>query len=245
MTRPFLILQLRPEDEAADEEFADILNRGGLAPERARRVRLDQAPVPEDLDLARFAGTIVGGGPGCVSDPPEAKSAVEARVEAAALALMPEICDRDLPFMGCCYGLGVLTAHLGGRMGQGRYGEPVGGVDCALTDAGRADPLLAGQPESFRALVGHKEAVEKLPPGAVSLVTSDPCPVQMIRYKSNVYATQFHPEATGESFVTRIRIYRNKGYFPPEEADALAAACRKEQVSVPPEVLRRFVARYG
>ncbi|MCR9086832.1 MAG: glutamine amidotransferase [Rhodobacteraceae bacterium] len=245
MTRPFLILQLRPEDEAADEEFADILARGGLSADRVIRVRLDQDPVPEGLDLATLAGIITGGGPGCVSDPPEAKSHIEARVEAAALALMPQICKDDLPFMGCCYGLGVLTAHLGGRMGQGRYGEPVGGVDCALTEAGRADPLLAGQPETFRALVGHKEAVEELPPGAVSLVTSAPCPVQMIRYKSNVYATQFHPEATGESFVTRIRIYRDKGYFPPEQADALSEACRKERVSVPPEVLRRFVARYG
>lgn len=245
MSKPFLILQLRPEDEAAEEEFADILARGQLTPDRAIRVRLDQDPVPDGLDLTTLAGIITGGGPGCVSDPPEAKSPVEARVEAAALALMPQICDEDLPFMGCCYGLGVLTAHLGGRMGQGRYSEPVGGVDCALTEAGRSDPLLTGQPDAFRALVGHKEAVEQMPPGAVSLVTSGPCPVQMIRYKSNVYATQFHPEATGESFVTRIRIYRNKGYFPPEQADALSEACRKERVTVPPEVLRRFVARYG
>ena len=245
MTRPFLILQLRPEDEAADEEFADILARGGLSAARVLRVRLDQDPVPVGLELATLAGIITGGGPGCVSDPPEAKSHVEARVEAAALALMPQICADDLPFMGCCYGLGVLTAHLGGRMGQGRYGEPVGCVDCALTDASLSNPHQAGQPKTFRALVGHKEAVEELPPGAVSLVTSAPCPVQMIRYKSNVYATQFHPEATGESFVTRIRIYRDKGYFPPEQADALSEACRKERVSVPPEVLRRFVARYG
>lgn len=245
MTRSFLILQLRPEDEAADEEFRDILKRGGLSADRVIRVRLDQQPLPDGIDLHRLAGVIVGGGPGCVSDPPEAKSATEAKVEAAALSLMPEICTQDLPFMGCCYGLGVLVAHLGGRMGQGRFGEPVGGVDCSLTPAGRADQLLADQPEAFRALVGHKEAVEILPDGAVSLVTSGPCPVQMVRYKSNVYATQFHPEADGESFVTRIRIYRDRGYFPPEAADSLAEACRAEAVSVPPEILRAFVRRYG
>ena len=30
MRKPFLILQLRPETEAADDEFAAILRKGGL-----------------------------------------------------------------------------------------------------------------------------------------------------------------------------------------------------------------------
>lgn len=243
--KPFLLLQLRPEDEAADEEYAAILRRGGLSPERVIRVRLDQGGLPDGLDLNELAGVIVGGGPGCISDPPERKTPTEARVEAAALAVMPEICDRDIPYLGCCYGLGVLVAHLGGRMGQDAYGEPVGGVDCDLSDAGKADALLAGLPNRFRALVGHKEAVEDLPTGAVLLAGSATCPVQMIRYRDNVYATQFHPEADGQSFATRIRIYRGKGYFPPEEADALTARVLAEDITVPEQILARFVARYG
>jgi len=241
----FLILQLRPEAEAADEEFADFLQKGDLTADRVIRVRLDQEGLPEGLDLSALAGVIVGGGPGCVSDAPGDKTPIEAQVEQAALSILPEICAKDIPYLGCCYGLGVLVEHLGGRMGQGRYGEPVGGVDCTLTPEGKTDPLLAGQPDGFRALVGHKEAVEEIPEGAVALAGSAPCPVQMIRYKDNVYATQFHPEADGESFVTRIRIYRNKGYFPPEEADALSEACRAEKVTVPPAILRNFIARYG
>ena len=243
--KPFLLLQLRPEDEAADEEYTAFLRNGGLTDDRIIRVRLDQTGLPDGFDLNSVAGVIVGGGPGCVSDPPEKKSPVEAQVERAVLAIMPEICERDLPFLGCCYGLGVLVAHLGGAMGQGRFGEPVGGVDCAMTPEAASDPLTEGLPQQFRALVGHKEAVERMPTGAVLLAGSEPCPVQMVRYKKNVYATQFHPEADGESFVTRIRIYRDRGYFPPEEADALSAACRAEKVTVPEEILRRFVGRYG
>ena len=66
----------------------------------------------------------------------------------------------------------------------------------------------------------------------------------MIRYGKNVYATQFHPEADGESFATRIRIYRNKGYFHPDEADSLTEACLAEEITVPEQVLKNFVNRY-
>jgi len=146
--KPFLVLQLRPEDEAADDEFAAFLARGGLAEAQVERIRLDQRRMPA-LSLDDYAGVIVGGGPGCVSDPPETKHPVEARIEADILSLMPEIVDRDVPFMGCCYGLGILAHHMGGRVGKGLYGEPIGGVDCTVTEAGARDPLLDGFPTQF------------------------------------------------------------------------------------------------
>jgi GMP synthase (glutamine-hydrolysing) len=242
--KPFLVLQLRPEDEAADDEFAAFLARGGLTEHQTARIRLDQARLPA-LSLDDYAGVIVGGGPGCVSDPPEKKAPIEARIEADILSLMPEIVARDVPFMGCCYGLGILAHHMGGRVGKGRYGEPIGGVDCTVTEAGASDPLLQGLPTEFRALVGHKEAVEDLPQGVVHLVSSAPCPVQMVRTGRNVYATQFHPEANGETFATRIRIYNGYGYFDPADAERLTQAALAEEITVPEQILARFVARYA
>jgi GMP synthase-like glutamine amidotransferase len=94
-------------------------------------------------------------------------------------------------------------------------------------------------------LVGHKEAVQALPRGSVHLLSSDPCPMQMIRYGRNVYATQFHPESGPENFALRIAVYRHKGYFPPEQADALTEAVAGAEITVPQEILRRFVARYA
>ncbi|MCB1338302.1 MAG: glutamine amidotransferase, partial [Maritimibacter sp.] len=220
--KTFLILQLRPETEAADDEFEAFLRKGGLDISRTHRIRLDQESLPEGLDLADYAGVIVGGGPGCVSDPAETKNPVEKRIEDEILGLMPEICDRDVPFLGCCYGIGILGHHLApGIVSKENYGEPVGAVECRLTEAGRADPLLEGVPDNFRAFVGHKEAVQALPPGAVHLVASGPAPFQMLRHGANVYATQFHPEADAEGFETRIHIYKHRGYFPPETAEAL------------------------
>lgn len=243
--KPFLILQLRPERDAADGEFAAILRGAGLSESRVRRVRLDSEALAAALSLEDFAGVIVGGGPGCVSDAPETKSPMDARIEAQIMALMPQITARDLPFLGCCYGMGILAQHLGGAVSKARFGEPVGSVTCALTPEGAADPLTCDLPGVFDAFVGHKEAVQALPPGAVHLVSSGPCPFQMIRHGQNVYATQFHPEADAHEFEARIRIYGGHGYFAPEEADGLIAACHAADVTWPGQILRRFAERYG
>ncbi len=242
--KPFLILQLRPETEAADSEFAALLKQSYLSPDEVHRIRLDQNPNISHLNLHDYSGTLVGGGPGCVSDPDETKDPIEKAIEDAVMGLMPQITSQDLPYLGCCYGIGILAHHLGDYVSKAPFGEPVGAVDCTLTDAGKADPVLAGITQNFRAFVGHKEAVQDLPPGCTHLVSSSPCPFQMIRYKQNVYATQFHPEADSAEFELRINIYRNKGYFPPKDAARLTKMVRDENIDMPEKVLRNFVAKY-
>ncbi len=240
----FLILQLRPETDASDAEYASILDKTGLTPEQTHRIRLDCEDLPAGLDVTDYAGVIVGGGPGCVSDDPNTKSALDAKIEGAVMGLMPQITAQDHPFMGCCYGLGVLAAHLGGDVSKARFGEPVGPSTCRLTDDGATDPLTVGLTPEFEAFVGHKEAVQALPDGCVHLVASDPCPFQMIRWGQNVYATQFHPEADAKDFEQRINIYKHHGYFPPEDAQTLIDICKAADVTQPGEILRRFVQRY-
>ncbi len=243
--RPFLILQLRPEAVVSDDEFRAILEKSGLPVDRTHRVRLERDALPGDLDLTAYAGVIVGGGPGCVSDAPEAKTPDEARIERAVLALMPEITARDIPFMGCCYGIGILAHHLGAEVSKTRYGEGVGTAWCEVTQSGREDPILEGLPDAFGAFVGHKEAVQDLPRGCAHLLFSETCPFQMIRYGRNVYATQFHPEADADVFALRIAAYRDKGYFPPEDAARLIAACRVAEADASARILRNFVTRYA
>jgi GMP synthase (glutamine-hydrolysing) len=243
-SRPFLILQLRPEKEAADSEYEAILQKGGLAEPDAIRISLDREPLPDKLELQHLSGIIVGGGPGCVSDAPEKKSPAERRIESTILSLMPQVTGQDIPFMGCCYGIGVLAHHLGATVGKEQYGEPVGTSSCTITPHGKADPLLQGLPDKFDAFVGHKEALQHLPDNCVQLISSYACPFQMIRHGRNVYATQFHPEADSDGFETRIDIYRHRGYFEPHEADSLIAMCRAADVHTPEKILRRFVERY-
>ncbi len=83
--KPFLILQLRPEDEASDDEYLAILDKAALVADDTHRIRLDQQTLPDALDLASYSGVIVGGGPGCVSDSPDNKSPMDKKIEAAII----------------------------------------------------------------------------------------------------------------------------------------------------------------
>jgi GMP synthase (glutamine-hydrolysing) len=242
--KPFLILQLRPEDAASDDEFRAFLAKGGLGEGDVHRIRLDQQDFPSGLLFEDYSGVIVGGGPGCVSDPVDEKSPVERRIEQAVLGMMPAITARDFPYLGCCYGIGVLAHHLGADVSKKRYAESVGTSTCQMTVAGLGDALLQGLPKRFDAFVGHKEAVQELPSGCEHLLTSDSCAYQMIRHGQNVYATQFHPEADSDGFAVRIDIYRNSGYFAPRDADRLVRMCHAADVHVPELILRNFIEKY-
>ncbi|WNG90846.1 glutamine amidotransferase [Mycobacterium sp. ITM-2016-00318] len=239
---PFLLLSIRGEDAAADNEYQAMMRFAGLDESGMHRIRLTHRPLgPVNLD--DWSGVILGGGPYNVSDPPESKSETQQRAESELLTLVEEIVDRDFPFLGCCYGVGTLGTVIGATVDRS-YPEPVAAVTVTLTEAGREDPLFAELPDVFDAFGGHKEAASSLPPEAVRLASSPDCPVQAFRVGANTYATQFHPELDLAGILTRIDVYKNYGYFEPESADALKAAARQRHIEYPPTILRRFVGRY-
>lgn len=240
---PFLFLSIRAEDAAADDEYRSVLRFAGLDSDRVRRIRLTQQRLG-DIDLSDWAGIILGGGPYNVSDPQESKTDVQRRTEVDLLALIDRVVAADHPFLGCCYGIGTLGTVIGATVDR-TYGEPVGGLSVRLTDDGRADPLMADLPVDFDAYGGHKEAITELPAHAVLLATSAACPVQAFRVGDNVYATQFHPELDLDGLCTRIDVYAEYGYFPPEAAEQLKAAARLRDVQHAPRMLRRFAERYA
>ena len=241
--KPFLLLSTREIDVIANEEYDSVLRYSGLTRDQLTRIRLEQAPMPE-IQLSDYSGIIVGGSPYNSSDPTESKSPTQIRVEAELSALLDDIVAQDYPFLGACYGVGTLGIHQGGVVDR-TYGEPVSTTTIEITAEGRDDPLLAGIPNTFDAFVGHKEALSTPPPHATVLATSARCPVQMFRVKSNVYATQFHPELDSESIVHRLRVYQHSGYFPPEELDSLILEVAQGKVPHSGKVLRTFVERYA
>lgn len=241
--KPFLLLAIRPEDVAADDEYSAMLRRAGLAESQLLRIRMEQRRLgPVDLD--RFSGVILGGGPFQASDPEHTKSAVQQRVETELAALLDLVVVRDYPFLGCCYGIGTLGRHQGAIVDR-TYSEPVGAVFITLTAAGHADPLFSVAEPTFGGYVGHKEAIRELPPQAVALARSPQCPVQAFRVGSRVYATQFHPELDLDGLATRIEAYKFAGYFPPDEADAVLASARATGVTDTPNLLARFVELFA
>jgi GMP synthase (glutamine-hydrolysing) len=250
--KPFLLLAIRAEDAAADNEYDSFLSLSGLGEGELRRVRLEQRGLGQ-VDLDDWSGIMLGGGPFNYSDPEELKTPVQRRVEADLAALLDQVVSADFPFLGACYGIGALGRHQGAAVDR-RYAEAVGAVEITLTPAGRQDPLLSELPAAFQAFTGHKEAVSRLPgpaaaggkgSSAVLLASSAGCPVQAFRVGSNVYATQFHPELDVAGLCTRIEVYKHAGYFDPDQADEIKAQAARSDVTWPPAILRGFVRRYS
>jgi GMP synthase (glutamine-hydrolysing) len=240
---PFLLLSIRAEDAAADEEYAAMMRFAGLDTDTLHRIRLTRRSLG-DLDLADWSGIILGGGPYNVSDPADSKSQTQRRVEAELLPLIGRIVDADFPFLGCCYGVGTLGAVVGATVDR-THPEPVGAMTVTLTEEGRRDPVFAELPDSFDAYGGHKEGASALPADVVRLGYSADCPIQAFRVGDNVYATQFHPELDADGICTRIDVYKDYGYFAPETADSLKSAALDRNIEHPPTILRRFTERYA
>ncbi|MFD4421839.1 glutamine amidotransferase [Agromyces sp. NPDC058484] len=235
--KPFLFLSARPEVDAVGPEYESVRRAMGVDAGRLELLRLDA----ESLDDVRLdvAGVVVGGSPYNVTTPDAHKHPVQRRVEADLARLAESALERDLPLLFTCYGIGVLTRVLGGTVGT-LHGEQASAVEITLTPDGLADPLTGVLPERFDALVGHKEATERLPRGAVLLASSGGCPVQVYRVGRRVYATQFHPEVSADDFVARARVYRHHGYFPASELRAVSERLAAASVTEPQRMLRRF-----
>ena len=238
--KPILILQFRPETEVSDSEFQAFLKYGGLQPNEVKRIRAE-FKMPE-INLDDYSAVITGGGPYNVSE--HKKKPVQEEVEKNLFSLLQKIAEKDFPHLGNCYGFSAGVVACGGVVSKKKYSEDAGAVTINLTEEGKKDKLLRGIKSNFRAFVGHKEACQQLPPGAVNLAYSSTCPFHMFRLGKNVYAAQFHPELDYSGIAVRIEFYKHHGYFPPEEADALKEKLAKENVSEPMKILKNFVDIY-
>ncbi|MCP4236215.1 MAG: glutamine amidotransferase [Aestuariibacter sp.] len=241
--KPFLILQLRPEDDTSDGEFHAILKYGGLVEQDVRRMRIENTGIP-DLNLNDYSAVIVGGSPFDISTPMHEKSSIQIKIEHDFNTLLGEVVTRDFPFLGACSGNGLLGSYLKTPI-SGKYAEAVGSAIVSLTNAGKSDVLLAGFPDQICVLLGHKEACDSIPVGATLLITGADCPVQMFRVGSNVYATQFHPEGDSEGFVVRIQAYKHHGYFKPAQAQQIIDDVSEARTPYAQKLLKRFVERYA
>jgi GMP synthase (glutamine-hydrolysing) len=238
--RPFLFLSARPEIEAVGPEYESVRRAMGIDAGRLEHIRLDVEPLG-DVPLDAFAGVVVGGSPYNVTATEEHKHPVQRRVEADLAKLAEAAIDGNHPVLFTCYGIGVLTRVLGGTVGI-LHSEQAAAVEITLTPEGLADPLTGVLPARFDALVGHKEATERLPADAILLASSAGCPVQVYRAgASRVWATQFHPEVSASDFVARAQVYRHHGYFPASELRAVSERLAAASVTEPQRMLRRFL----
>ena len=121
---------------------------------------------------------------------------------------LAELCARRTPLFGSCFGFQGLVVALGGTVRPAPEGSEVGSYEMSTTNAAAIDPVFCKLPAQFTAQEGHKDMAIELPSPAVHLVRSERCEYQALRVRNcPVWATQFHPELSGDENAERFARY--------------------------------------
>lgn len=243
MQKRFLMLTTRMNEDVARSERQALLRFTGLTEDELKHVRLEREPFP-DVDYDEWDGIILCGSHFDVSAPEDEKTELQLEVEANLGTLLEEVRDRDFPLLGICYGLGLMTRQLGGKVGYD-ISEDIYAPVLSVTEEGRKDPILEGIPDQFHAYVGHHESVLECPKNMIRLVAGEVAPVQMARVLNNIYLTQFHPELDYEAIMLRIEVFADHAYYPPEERAVVEEHVSDVNVSHSHKVLRNFADMFA
>lgn len=232
-----LFLSLRRGDlalEVARAEYHDVLKATGLNEVDVELKILDH--VDEEVgSLETISGIIVGGSSLNISN--EQYSDWQHHIN----DVLADVVGSGLPVFFVCFGISWLVDHLGGTVAH-THPENSGPTQVELTDAGRLDPILQGTAPRFTALTGHTENPVKdtLPESLAVLATGPSCPVQIVRFRDNVWATQFHAEMDAAAMHTRMDFFYDYGYFPAEEYARIVADLPNHDVAWANAILRNF-----
>lgn len=152
---------------------------------RIRFVNFEREPDAQP-NVDRYRGLIVLGGPMNVGDH---ASRPHLATELRAIARMLEL---GRPVLGICLGAQLLAHALGAPVRR-HVAPEIGWYPLQVTEAGRADPVLAPLGASAPVFQWHGQHFE-IPGGAVHLARSDTCEQQAFRWGDNAYGFQFHLE---------------------------------------------------
>ncbi|MBM7094899.1 MULTISPECIES: glutamine-hydrolyzing GMP synthase [Alteribacter] len=138
----------------------------------------------EELKEMNPTGIIFSGGPG------------SAYVEGAP-SCDPAIFDMDLPILGICYGMQLMTHHFKGKVdaaNRREYGK-------ATINVENENKLYEGLPKEQGVWMSHGDKVVAPPAGFVVDATNVSCPVAgMSDVSRKLYGVQFHPEVRNSEY---------------------------------------------
>ncbi len=239
--KPFALLAARPPSLLADSEYEAYLSMGGLEPHELERFQLSEMDA-KSLNVEDYRGFICTGSPYSYSyaqeDKPEEHLATESNLD----ILLKQILEKNLPFLGVCYGMQAIAVALGDELTQ-ETAEQLSIVEITLTEAARQDPVFQMLPDTFHTILGHEDSLARVPDEAVLLAHSAKCPIQAIRYRDNAYGFQFHPEITMETLQYRLDLYAGR-YFPIGHDKVIIAQGEGRDMTIAAQLVSSFVEHY-
>jgi len=149
---------------------------------RESGVYTEVVPYKEDIEAIKARepkGIILSGGPASVYAPDAYKP-------------NEQIWNLDLPILGICYGMQLITQHFGGEVvaaNHHEYGK------AKLHIIKEDSPIFKDISQDTIVWMSHGDRVEKLPNGFEAIGVSENSPYAAIANEDkNIYAFQFHPE---------------------------------------------------
>ncbi|NLO17070.1 MAG: glutamine-hydrolyzing GMP synthase [Arcobacter butzleri] len=132
----------------------------------------------EDIKARTPKGIILSGGPASV-------------YAQDAYIVSEEIFSLNIPILGICYGMQIITHILGGSVIPAKQHE-YGKAKLSFTNE---SAIFTDTDDNQIVWMSHADRVENLPQGFETIATSDNSPHAAIANKEkNIYAFQFHPE---------------------------------------------------
>jgi GMP synthase (glutamine-hydrolysing) len=106
------------------------------------------------------------------------------------------IFDLNLPILGICYGLQIITEQFQGKVVKGQKGKEYGEAKLIVKKSATKDKFLKEIKDSI-VWMSHGDEVEKMPHNFQAIGQTEKSPYAVIKHKNKpIYALQFHPEVT-------------------------------------------------
>ena len=135
----------------------------------------------------KVKGIIFSGGPASV-------------YEKDAPTVNPEVFNLNLPILGICYGMQLITHLNGGKVEKAdsrEFGKAV--LEVEKND----NPLFTGVKKSSNIWMSHNDHITELPTGFEIIAKTDSS-IAAITNNNGIYALQFHPEVVHSECGTQI-----------------------------------------
>ncbi|WP_423363102.1 glutamine-hydrolyzing GMP synthase [Mycoplasma sp. P36-A1] len=183
-----------------DKQYILVLDYGSqynqLIVRRIREMGVYSVLQHHDIDIEELKkdkllkGIVLSGGPNSV-------------YEEGAFTINPGIFDLNVPILGVCYGMQLISQELGGKVVPGTVKE-FGKTEISVDDV-KGSTLFKDTADKQVTWMSHMDKVISIPESFTKVAHSDNTEfVAMENNEKQIYGIQFHPEVTHTQFGGQI-----------------------------------------